>query len=159
MMRRCPILRRFIRDRKGAVAVEFALILPLIIAVIMGIVEFGRILWIRNTMEFVAETAARWGGINTSATAAEIEDYARTQILALDGTGWVFVIDPQASYVSITITHTPALMSTTIATGMPTRVAIISTPIRHHSTANQNVRICQRKCDSSQVPRTSPRFT
>ena len=23
----------------------------------------------------------------------------------------------------------------------------------------QNVRICQRKCDSSQVPRTSPRFT
>ena len=27
------------------------------------------------------------------------------------------------------------------------------------SIANQNVRICQAKCDSSQVPRASPRFT
>ena len=28
-----------------------------------------------------------------------------------------------------------------------------------HSRPNQNVRICQRKCDSSQVPRTAWRFT
>ena len=28
-----------------------------------------------------------------------------------------------------------------------------------HKSPNQNVRICQRKCDSSQVPRTSPRFS
>ena len=28
-----------------------------------------------------------------------------------------------------------------------------------HSRPNQNVRICQRKCDSSQVPRASLRFT
>ena len=34
-----------------------------------------------------------------------------------------------------------------------------STQIEIHSSPNQNVRICQRKCDSSQVPRTSPRFT
>ena len=27
------------------------------------------------------------------------------------------------------------------------------------SRAYQNVRICQRKCDSRNVPRTSPRFT
>ena len=43
------------------------------------------------------------------------------------------------------------------ATGMPMKVIanIHATPT--HSSANQKVRICQRKCDSSQVPRASLR--
>ena len=34
-----------------------------------------------------------------------------------------------------------------------------TTLFRSHNSPNQNVRICQRKCDSSHVPRVSARFT
>ena len=105
-------LRRFLRDRTGATAVEFALILPIFLLTIFGIIEFGRILWIRNTMEYVAETAARYGGINTSADAATIEAYALTQVIAVDASNWLFNIDPQASYVSVSISYTPTLLTT-----------------------------------------------
>ena len=46
-----------------------------------------------------------------------------------------------------------------IAIGMPIRVMKSRKPITIQSSANQKVRICQRKCDSRNVPRTSRRFT
>ena len=52
-------IRRIAYDSSGSVAVEFALLLPVYIAVIFGIIEFGRMIWIRNTLEFAAEQAAR----------------------------------------------------------------------------------------------------
>ena len=41
----------------------------------------------------------------------------------------------------------------------PMMVTIISQPITTHSSANQNVRNCQRKCESRNVPAASLRFT
>ena len=41
----------------------------------------------------------------------------------------------------------------------PMTITNVITPIAAHSRPYQNVRICQRKWDSSQVPRTSLRFT
>ena len=41
---------------------------------------------------------------------------------------------------------------------MPSVAMTNSTHSPTHSAPNQNVRICQRKCDSSHVPRTSLRF-
>ena len=71
------------RGSSGSVAVEFALLLPVYILFILGIIEFGRMIWIRNTMEFAAETAARYGAV-TGATEAQIEAYALTQLTGMD---------------------------------------------------------------------------
>lgn len=42
-------------------AVEFAFIAPLLVTLIFGVVEYGRFLWIRTTVEQGVESAARYG--------------------------------------------------------------------------------------------------
>ena len=46
---------RFIRARRGSVAIEFALGLPIFLFLVYGIFEFGRVFWTKNTMEFAVE--------------------------------------------------------------------------------------------------------
>ena len=59
--------------------------------------------------------------------------------------------------------HTPSRNRPAIQVPIPTRITDSGSETRPtnsaHSSANQKVRICQLKCDSSQVPRTSLRFT
>jgi len=65
------------------------------------------------------------------------------------------VIQPRAMRYS---THRPVRIQITTATGKPMNVTNTIPPTTSHNTANQNVRICQPKCESSHVPRTSERF-
>jgi len=53
--------QRFRIDDAGNMAVEFAFIAPILILLIFGIVEYGRFLWIRTTIEHGVESAARYG--------------------------------------------------------------------------------------------------
>lgn len=53
------VVRRFIRDTSGANAVEFAFVLPLLIAMIVGVIEGNRLLWTRQAIESAAANAAR----------------------------------------------------------------------------------------------------
>ena len=52
------------RDESGAALVEFALVLPLLLVVLLGILDFGRALnyWIDET--HLANEAARWAVVN-----------------------------------------------------------------------------------------------
>ncbi len=43
----------------GNAAVEFALIIPVLLLLIIGIYEFGRAYWIQNTLQYAAEQTAR----------------------------------------------------------------------------------------------------
>jgi Flp pilus assembly protein TadG len=45
--------------RQGAAAVEFALVAPLLFALVLGIVEFGRAFWVTETLQIAARTACR----------------------------------------------------------------------------------------------------
>jgi Flp pilus assembly protein TadG len=74
-----------IRDKRGASAVEFALIFPAFITVILCIVLFGELLWIMNTVNYAVEEAARCGAVDTKncATTAEIQALASTRAMGL----------------------------------------------------------------------------
>ena len=50
------------RDR-GAAAVEFALVLPVLLLIIFGIIDFGRMLYTKITLTQAAQAAARAGAI------------------------------------------------------------------------------------------------
>jgi Flp pilus assembly protein TadG len=56
--RRVPF-RRFIEDRSGAPALEFALIAPTLFLVIMGGIESSRLLWTQSALEMSVAQAAR----------------------------------------------------------------------------------------------------
>jgi len=74
--------KRFIADRGGAAALEFALIgLPLIL-LLLGLIEFGRGLHIRTAVDSAADRAQRVILIDPSATAATIEAEIRNTFRA-----------------------------------------------------------------------------
>lgn len=79
------MMQRLRSARGGAIAVEFALILPLLLAFSFGIIEFGRAMWMRNTMQSVVEAAARCSALDRTEltnrpcdTAAKVQTFAAT---------------------------------------------------------------------------------
>jgi len=81
MISRPPSLRA---DRRGNVAVEFALIVPIVLMIIMGIFEFGQALRIYNTLAYAVEQAGRYAMVNTDATTTEVEDYTASQLIGVN---------------------------------------------------------------------------
>lgn len=55
--------------RSGSTAVEFALVSPLLLLMIFGIIEFGRLLWVRNALQQTAIVTARCMGVRQAACA------------------------------------------------------------------------------------------
>lgn len=53
------LIRRFVRCTGGASVIEFALLAPVFIAMMVGLVEYGRAYWTRQTLEEVAYVTAR----------------------------------------------------------------------------------------------------
>lgn len=52
-------IRSLLGDRGGASAAEFALVLPLFIVLILGVVDAGRLLWELNTIKKATQVGAR----------------------------------------------------------------------------------------------------
>lgn len=54
-------LHHLMRDREGAQILEFAVVLPLLAVMVVGIFDFGRAFSIRQKLTFIARDAARLG--------------------------------------------------------------------------------------------------
>jgi len=66
----------FLRDRRGAAMVEFAFTAPVFIVSLLGIIEFGRAFWIRNSLQHAADETGHYAMIHTAATQDELVSYA-----------------------------------------------------------------------------------
>ncbi len=67
---RCAPALRFLRDRQGVAALEFALLGALIVTLAVGIIEFAMILFVNTLMEGGLREAARYGVTGFSGGAA-----------------------------------------------------------------------------------------
>lgn len=69
-------LRQLTKDNRGASAVEFALVLPLLVLLVFGIIEFGRIYNTYLAVTHAAREGARIASVRngTGATDDEIKD-------------------------------------------------------------------------------------
>jgi len=72
-----------IRDEGGASAVEFALLLPVFVAFIFGMINCGLLLWTQLGIEHGVVAAARCATINPSAC-PDVPAYATQQAYALN---------------------------------------------------------------------------
>jgi Flp pilus assembly protein TadG len=74
-----------LRGIGGSVAVEYAIVLPLLLTFVLGLVDTGRILWSYTTLTQSVEVASRCASVNTSAcgTAAAVKAYAASQAVGL----------------------------------------------------------------------------
>lgn len=71
--------RNAVRNERGALAVEFALTAPFFLILIIGILDLGRLFWVKNIMQFSVEQTARYAMVNPSSTAATLTTYADTK--------------------------------------------------------------------------------
>jgi len=56
-------------DQKGAAAVEFAIVISLLVLILGGIIEFGRVLWYYDALSKATRDGARY--LSTAATATD----------------------------------------------------------------------------------------
>jgi Flp pilus assembly protein TadG len=71
--------KRLIRGEGGAVAVEFAIILPILVLLVFGIIDFGHAWYIKQIVTNASREGARYGTRYTGSTAStltpSISDY------------------------------------------------------------------------------------
>lgn len=83
----------FIR-RGGTSAIEYAIILPVFLVFLLGIMDTGRLIWTYNTLHRATDAAARCASINKTkcATPAQIKDYAVKAAWGLNVTSSAFTV-------------------------------------------------------------------
>ena len=74
-----------LRQQRGATLVEYALVIPIFLLLVIGILEFGRAIFTYNTLANAAREGARYGIIHPGDTAG-VENAARALATGLDGT-------------------------------------------------------------------------
>lgn len=63
--------QRFARDGAGSAAVEIALILPVLLMFLLGVMEFGRLFFTQASLQYAVSQAARCRAIGAAACASD----------------------------------------------------------------------------------------
>lgn len=63
--------RRFRRDQRGAAMVEFAIVAPVLLLFVFGIIEYGRYFFLYNNLTNAAREGARLAAVTPLTTAAD----------------------------------------------------------------------------------------
>jgi Flp pilus assembly protein TadG len=76
----------------GSVAIEYAIVLPVLLLFVLGIMDSSRLIWTYGTLSRAVEAAARCGSVNTAtcSTSTQIQNYAVTQAWGLSVTASAF---------------------------------------------------------------------
>lgn len=82
-----PLSRKTASTQRGAVAVEFALVVPIFLVLLFGTIEFGRLIYLWNTVQEVSRSAARQAVVTDFTDTAAITAIKRSAVFrATDGT-------------------------------------------------------------------------
>lgn len=85
------------RNRAGSVAVEAALVLPVLFGMSFAVIEVGRGMWMQNSLQQAVDAAARCGAVSAScATPPQIQSYAAAQIRGFPVSSNNFAVQNQA---------------------------------------------------------------
>lgn len=107
------------RDTRGSVAVEFALILPVLALMLYSVLEVGRAAWTHNVLQLSVEEAGRFATANPTATTSEISAVAQSMSSVLSGGTVSYTItnqpgpSPRIRFVTIQATYDHTLLMPT----------------------------------------------
>lgn len=77
---------RLKRDENGAATVEFALLGPVMITLMLGVLQVGIAMWSYNSLRAIASDSARYAVINYQASSklnnSQIQQFARTTAIS-----------------------------------------------------------------------------
>jgi len=100
--------RVFLASCRGATAVEFAIVAPLFLTMMVGVFELSRAMWIKASMQYAVEETARYALVNTSKTTSELATYAQTALAntGVTTSGMSFNVTGDGTYADIQVTYT-----------------------------------------------------
>jgi Flp pilus assembly protein TadG len=72
-------------DRSGSIAVEMAILLPVVLLFVLGLAEFGRAIWTKATLDYAVEAAARCAVVDEilCGNASQTQSYAASRAAGL----------------------------------------------------------------------------
>jgi Flp pilus assembly protein TadG len=123
---------RLIRD-DGTVAIEFAVVGLLFFALLLGSIEMGRAMWMRNSVQFAAEEAARWALVQSAENSTAVVDFARERLTSSPATANItapYVTVSGIRYVVVTVTQDFTPVTTLVPTGKITMTGQARFPIK-----------------------------
>lgn len=95
-------LKSYLREGTGNAAIESAIILPLFLLFIFGILQLGYIMWGYISLEYALSYTARYAFVHPTSTGAQLKNYAASKI----GLGSAITFSANVSSVSADITGT-----------------------------------------------------
>ena len=88
---------------------EFGIVAPVLILILVAVMEFGRLHWVRNSIEYAAEQTARWAIVNTAATDSQIKSKALEQFDSVSAGKAAVLIDRDTTnglnFLTVTVTY------------------------------------------------------
>ena len=95
ILRRPQSLRNVLRRRHGSSVLEFVLVLPILLMLSFGIVDYGYFFYVKNTLQGAAEAGAR-AAIPSSATNTTVNAVISNMMTAagLQGSGYTVTYSP-----------------------------------------------------------------
>lgn len=80
-------LAGLMRDRGGGAILEFAILAPLLFTILLGLVEMGRMFYVRQALEYATEQAARYYMLNPTTGSGSVTTYLQGQMAGGMGSG------------------------------------------------------------------------
>lgn len=87
-----------LRENGGSMAAEFALVVPLLLALLFGTTEFGRFMWMRNSLQSGVEAASRCSALDIApcTTTAGTQAYAVQKSMGVNVPPATFTVSTEA---------------------------------------------------------------
>jgi hypothetical protein len=115
-------VKRLTRE-DGTAAIEFAFVGLLFFALLLGSIELGRAMWMRNSVQFAAEEAARWALVQPAENSSAVVNYARGQLFSSPASATItapYVTVAGVRYVTVTVTQVFTPVTALVSTGIIT---------------------------------------
>ncbi|KHK89339.1 TadE/TadG family type IV pilus assembly protein [Novosphingobium malaysiense] len=102
--------RAFLRDVRGASAIEFAFAVPAVLIVMIAILQFGLVLQASGAIRHAAGEGVRYAKVHPTATQTEVLDRVRASLAGVDSDGIVSLdltrgTSNGAKYSSVTVKY------------------------------------------------------
>ncbi len=137
--RKRSLLSRLRRDEGGAGLVEFALVLPALMLVTIGLIDMGRMMWYRTTLEHIVREGTRYAAVRGAsnpfpATENAIIAYVRERTIGITDQDLAINVawspnNASGSTVTISVTYDFNFMITGFMSLGPLRLASDSTMV------------------------------
>lgn len=118
-----------LRWSRGSVAVEYGLLLPVLLLFLFGLVDCGRLLWTYTTLYRATEAAARCAAVNATlcGTPTQIQTYAVTQAFGLNITTAAFTASSAACGVQVTASLAYVFVIPQLSALVPSTITLATT--------------------------------